>query len=175
MFNVPGARLIRASQTAHIPMRFALSFLFLFSFWWLLSGQTKPLLLGTGVVVCALVALLSTRMGLVDEESHPMSFIPKLVTYAPWLAWQVLQSNWDVTKRVWSPQLKVQPRFFSVPCDLKTEFGRATYANSITLTPGTVTVDTGDAFLIHALHQEAADSLATGDMERRVQRLEGSQ
>ena len=103
-----------------------------------------------------------------------MSVIPKLATYVPWLAWQVLKSNWDVTKRVWSPNLQVQPSFLRVPCDLRTEFCRATYANSITLTPGTVTVDAGDTFLIHALHQEAADSLATGDMERRVQGLEGS-
>ena len=156
-------------------MRFALSFLFLFSFWWLLSGQTAPILLGTGVLVCALVALLSTRMGLVDEESHPMSFLPKLVTYVPWLAMQVIQSNWDVIKCVWAPTIKVQPRFIRIPCDLKTEFGRVTYANSITLTPGTVTVEADETFLIHALHQEAADSLASGDMERRVRTLEGSQ
>ncbi len=156
-------------------MRFALSFLFLLSFWWLLSGQTKPLLLGTGVTVSALVALLSTRMGLVDEESHPMGFVPKLITYVPWLAWQVLQSNWDVTKRVWAPSIKVEPRFIRVPCDLETEFGRVTYANSITMTPGTVTVEADDSFLIHALHQDAADSLKTGDMERRVRSLEGGQ
>ena len=104
-----------------------------------------------------------------------MAFLPKLVTYVPWLAWQVFQSNWDVIKRVCMPGVQVQPRFIRVPCNLKTEFGRVTYANSITLTPGTVTVEAGDTFLIHALHKDAADSLETGDMERRVQVLEGAQ
>lgn len=156
-------------------MRFAISFLSLSAFWWILSGQTKPLLLITGGVVCALVALLSTRMGLADRESQPISFLPKMVTYAPWLLWQVILSNWDVVKLVWTPGLKIAPRVISVPTGLKSGFARTTYANSITLTPGTVTIEAGEEFfLVHALHEDAAAGLESGDMQRRVQVMERS-
>ena len=156
-------------------MRFVISFLSLFTFWWVLSGQTAPLLLATGVVVCALVALLSVQMGLADEESQPISFLPKMVTYVPWLFWQVILSNWDVVKIVWTPGLKIAPSVIAMPVGLKSGFARVTYANSITLTPGTVTIEAGEeTFLIHALHEEAAAVLESGDMYRRVQRLEGA-
>ena len=156
-------------------MRFILHFVFLAVFWWLLSWQTNPFLLKSGFVVCLGVALLSSRMGLVDDESQPFAMLPRLVLFGPWLLWQVVLSNWDVVKRVWTPGLGIAPQIIRVPCALKTGFCRATYANSITLTPGTVTIDTGDeGFLVHALHQEAADGLLTNDMHQRVQRVEGS-
>lgn len=156
-------------------MRFLLHFVTLLAFWWLLSGQTRLYLMGCGVVVCLAVAAVSSRMGLVDDESQPFGSLPRLVLFAPWLFWQVVLSNWDVIKRVWAPKVRVEPRIVRVPVTLKTGFGRATFANSITLTPGTVTIDTGaDGFLVHALHQAAADGVLTGDMHARVQRVEGS-
>jgi multicomponent Na+:H+ antiporter subunit E len=156
-------------------MRFVFSFILLFAFWWLLSGQTNPFLIKSGVVVSALVAYLSVRMGLADEESQPMPVIPRLLLYAPWLFWQVVLSNWDVVKRVWTPGLQIAPHLIRVPCKARTGFGRVTYANSITLTPGTVTVEAGDeTYLVHALHSEAAAGLESGEMHRRVQALEGS-
>lgn len=155
-------------------MRFILHFVTLAGFWWLLSGQTKPFLVGCGVVVCLVTAFMSSRMGLVDEESQPFGMLPRLITFAPWLLWQVVLSNWDVVKRVWTPGLGIEPKIVKAPVALKTGFGRATYANSITLTPGTVTIDTGtDGFLVHALHGDAAEGLLTGDMHARVERVEG--
>ncbi|MDF1801036.1 MAG: Na+/H+ antiporter subunit E [Planctomycetota bacterium] len=156
-------------------MRFLVSFVTLAAFWWLCSGQTAPFLLKSGLVVSLAVAWLSTRMGLVDEESQPLSALPRLALYVPWLLWQVVLSNWDVVRRVWSPGLSIAPAVIEVPCALKTGFGRATYATSITLTPGTVTIETGkDTFLVHALHDEAAAGLENGDMHARLMKVEGS-
>lgn len=156
-------------------MRFTLHFFTLAVLWWLLSGQTAPFLLECGVVVCLAVAWLSSRMRLLDEESQPFQMVPRLVLYAPWLLWQVVLSNWDVVKRVWTPGLGIAPEVIKVPSKLETAFGRVTYANSITLTPGTVTIEVGeDELLVHALHDEAAAGLESGEMHDRVKRVEGS-
>lgn len=156
-------------------MRFILHSITLAVLWWLLSGQTKPFLLQCGVVTILFVTWISGRMRLLDDESQPFRMLPRLLLYAPWLLWQVVLSNWDVVKRVWTPGLGIAPEVIRVPCELKTGFGRVTYANSITLTPGTVTIEAGDGeFLVHALHDEAAAGLETGDMHARVKRVEGS-
>ncbi len=156
-------------------MRFFVTFLSCAAFWWLCSGQTKPFLLKSGLVVCLGVAWLTTRMRLNDEEGQPLAAIPRLVLYTPWLLWQVVLSNWDVVRRVWSPNLDIAPEVVEVPSGLKTAFGRATYANSITLTPGTVTIDAGEeTYLVHALHDGAAAGLETGDMHERIKKVEGS-
>lgn len=156
-------------------MRFILHFLSLAVLWWLLSGQTAPFLLECGVVVCLFTAWISSRMGLVDEESQPYGMLPRVVLFAPWLFWQVVLSNWDVVKRVWTPGLGIAPEIIKVPCEMKTAFGRVTFANSITMTPGTVTIDVGtDEFLVHALHAEAAAGLLDGEMHRRVLKTEGN-
>lgn len=156
-------------------MRFLVSFISFAAFWWLCSGQTSPFLLKSGLVVCLAVAWLTARMGLADEESQPLAMLPRLVRYAPWLFKQVVRSNWDVVRRVWAPRIPIAPQVIEVPCGLQTGFGRATYANSITMTPGTVTIDTGqDTYLVHALHDEAAAGLEQGDMHARVARVEGS-
>jgi len=156
-------------------MRFFVTFLSCAAFWWLCSGQTKPFLLKSGLVVCLGVSWLTTRMGLADEEGQPLAAIPRLVLYAPWLFWQVILSNWDVVKRVWAPGRNIAPKVIEVPSRLETAFGRAIYANSITLTPGTVTIDAGeDTCLVHALHDAAATGLEAGDMHERVMKVEGS-
>lgn len=156
-------------------MRILLHIITLAAFWWLLSGQTKPFLLECGVVTVLVVTWISSRMRLLDEESQPLRMLPRLCLYMPWLLWQVVISNWDVVKRVWTPGLGIAPSVIRVPCELKTGFGRVTYANSITLTPGTVTIEAGQGeFLVHALCDEAATGLLSGEMHTRVQRVENS-
>ena len=76
---------------------------------------------------------------------------------------------------VWSPKLEIAPRMVHIEHQLKTSFGVATYINSITLTPGTITVDVdADEIIVHALTVAAAEDLQTGAMHERIQRLEGS-
>ena len=157
-------------------MRCASLFVCLLIVWVLLSSHWHdPLLLGCGVASCVLVTWLALRLEVLDAEGFPIGPALRLVPYLPWLAWQIVLANLDVARRVWKPRLDISPRFVTVPCRMKTAVGIVTYANSITLTPGTVTVlvDVEDGtFLVHCLTEEAERSLLTGNMHERVKKLE---
>ncbi|MFQ5654632.1 MAG: Na+/H+ antiporter subunit E [Planctomycetota bacterium] len=156
-------------------MRAAVLFVSLLAFWLLLSGQSRPYLLAAGVLCSAFVTWLSTRMGLVDTEGQPLRGIPRFLRYFPWLLWQIVLSNIDVARRVWSPDLPISPRMVEVPRQIRRPLATVVFANSITLTPGTVTVLVGeDTLLVHALTEEAESTLLTGEMQRRVKAIEGS-
>lgn len=143
--------------------------LFLFAIWLLLSGHYTPLLLALGVLSTLLVVLLATRADLIDRETHVVLLKPSMLFYWLWLGREIIKSNIDVTRRILSPGLPISPTLFSVRSGQKTDLGRVTYANSITLVPGTVTVDiNGDVFTVHALTQAAAADLKRGEMNRRV-------
>lgn len=148
----------------------------LFAFYCLLSGQFhNSFLMTVGAVACVGIALLARHMGTDDDEGLPVRYWARTILYAPWLLWQVLLANIDVAKRVWSPELKIQPQMIRVPYKLRTPFGLATYTNSITLTPGTVTVRVGQGVLeVHALTDDAAADLLGGEMHRRVCAVEGT-
>ncbi len=163
-------------------MRIATLFILLLLFWCLLSGETinpwnhdhpiNPQLLIAAVISAVLVLVTSIRMGIVDDEGQPLRVLP-LFTYLPWLAWQILRANIDIARVVWSPRLPIEPEFIELKMELRSALGRATYANSITLTPGTVTVQLdGDKLLVHALTHAAAEELRGGEMERRLQSLD---
>ncbi|MFO7563042.1 MAG: Na+/H+ antiporter subunit E [Enhygromyxa sp.] len=158
-------------------MHSVLLFLSLMAFYVVLSGQIgSAFLMIAGVVSCLGVTLLARRLGIVDDEGVPYRWWWKMLGYAPWLMWQVIVANFEMLKLVWSPKPDIHPRMVIVKHDLRTSFGVATYMNSITLTPGTVTVDVGeDEFLVHCLTKSVADELADGEMHRRVQALEGTQ
>jgi multicomponent Na+:H+ antiporter subunit E len=149
-------------------------FLLLGAFWALLSGQFhNNFLIAAGVLCVTFIVWMSRRMGLLDDEGVPARFYPRALVYLPWLAWQVVLSNWDVFKRIWSKDLAIDPRMAWIPYSTKHAFVTTTYANSITLTPGTVTVSVEDTrMLIHCLAQDTEDGLLTGDMERHCKRLE---
>ena len=144
--------------------------------WVLLSGYWHdPLLLGCGVVSCVLVTCLAVRLKVLDAEGFPIGPALRMVPYLPWLLWQIVLANLDVARRVWKPRLDISPRFVQVPCETKTAVGTVTYANSITLTPGTVTVlvdSEKGTLLVHCLTEEAERSLLTGEMHARVKKLE---
>ncbi|TPV92960.1 MAG: cation transporter [Myxococcales bacterium FL481] len=158
-------------------VRTIMLFVCLEAFYLVLSGQFhNQFLMVAGVIVCAGTTLVARRLGIVDEEGMPYRYWAGTLAYVPYLLWQIVLANWDVFRRVWSPKLKISPRVFRLPHNLRTSYGMVTYANSITLTPGTVTIEVDDdAFLIHALTKEAADDLMSGDMHARVQQLEGSE
>lgn len=146
----------------------------LFGLWLLLSGHYTPLLLGFGVASCALVVLISARMDVVDREGHPIHLGPRALTYWPWLFVEIVKANIDVAKRIVDPKLPISPTMLRVKASQKTEVGRVIYANSITLTPGTVSVELeGDMIEVHALTVEGAEALLEGEMDRRVTAMEG--
>ena len=147
--------------------------LFLFALWLLLSGHYTPLLLLLGVVSTLLVVLLMTRADLIDRETQPVLIKPSVLLYWAWLGREIVKSNIDVSRRILSPSLPISPTIFTLRATQKTELGRVTYANSITLVPGTVTVDVEeDLFTVHALTQEIAADLKRGEMNHRVCEVE---
>lgn len=150
-------------------------FVVLFGFWLLWSGQYTPLLLSFGVASCLFVLLLSRTMNIADEEGAPILLGLRPFSYAPWLIKEIVVSNFDVARRVLDPSLPIRPQMLKVKASQKGDLARVIFANSITLTPGTVSVDIqGDQITIHALSDKAAEFDETGEMDRRVTRLEGA-
>lgn len=147
----------------------------LFAAWLTLSGHFEPLLLGLGVASCAAVVLITRRMDVVDREGQPLHLtLRALSSYWPWLLWEIAKSNIDVARRVVHPKLPISPTLVRLTPTQKSDLGLVIYANSITLTPGTITVDVEPGMLlVHAIAREGAVSLEAGDMDRRVTRMMG--
>lgn len=150
----------------------------LFITWLLLSGEYSlhhGLILALGVVSTVLVVLVGLRMDVVDHEGHPVHLTFRFIGYWVWLAIEIVKANIDVAKRVWSPALAISPTLFQLKTSQPGELGQVIYANSITLTPGTVSISLEDGnILVHAVAREVGEDLATGEMDRRVTRLEAS-
>lgn len=147
----------------------------LFLFWLLLSGFLTPGLMIFGVLTSIAAVAIAARMSAVDEEGHPLALLIGGVTYWPWLIWEIIKSAWTVTKIIVDPALPISPTVVTVTASQKTSSGVNTYANSITLTPGTITVGVdGKELNIHALTQAGAEDLKEGGMDRRVCQFEGS-
>lgn len=146
----------------------------LFGFWLLLSGHYTPLLLSFGVGSCVLVVYLSARMGVVDEEGVPFHLRGRFwVGYLPWLMKEIFVANVAVAKIILDPDLPISPRMVVFTGSQETDLGRAIYANSITLTPGTITTGVqGQEFEIHALTAEDLETNEQDEMDRRCTHVE---
>lgn len=146
----------------------------LFVFWLLLSGYFEPFLITAGAGAAIGVVLLARRMDVIDHEGHPVHLGWRALHYWPWLAKEIVKSAWDVARIVVTPRLPISPRLVRARTSQKTPVGVVTYANSITLTPGTISVEVGSGeILVHALTRESAQGLLEGEMDRRVTRFEG--
>jgi len=139
------------------------------------SGYFKTLLLSFGVMSVIAVILIIRRMESVDGKyESPVILSLRLPLYLSWLTGEIIKSNIDVVKRIWQKEPDISPTIFKVSTDQKTEVFRVLHANSITMTPGTVTMGIeGNVFEVHALTREAADGVREGSMNRQVTRLEG--
>ena len=149
----------------------SIGFLALLSlFWFLLSGHVEPLILGLGVVSVALTFYLSQRMNVIDHESYPLHLSYKMPGFYLYIFGEIIKANIDVVARVlkWNSK-SIKPQMVDIPQSQSTDLGAVIYANSITLTPGTVTIEmSDDKLLVHALSKESADELATGDMSKTI-------
>jgi multicomponent Na+:H+ antiporter subunit E len=146
----------------------------LYLVWLLLSAIFEPLILAFGLVSCLGVVAIAHRMEVIDHEGHPIHLGRKAVGYWPWLALEITKANLDVARRIIDPGLPISPTLVKLKTSQKSELGQVIYANSITLTPGTVSIDVeGDEITVHALSAEAAAELEKGDMDRRVTAMEG--
>ncbi|MGJ8668195.1 MAG: Na+/H+ antiporter subunit E [Oceanococcus sp.] len=141
-------------------------------FWMLLSGHTDSLLLSLGAISCLFTAWLCRRMDIVDHESHPHQIGPFMPRYWALLTLETLKSNWQTALAVLMPG-RVAPVTAYIATPLQQDVVNATLANSITLTPGTLTLDVQkDRMRIHALSAEFMDDLRQGGMIERAKKLD---
>ncbi|HVR71964.1 MAG TPA: Na+/H+ antiporter subunit E [Vicinamibacteria bacterium] len=158
----------------------------LFALWVLLSGKLDALHLLMGAASAAVVAAVTRRLLALPPAIGPGATAPlrpgvvlRFALFLPWLVLQIVQSSFQVAWVILQPRLPIDPRVLRLPTHLPHPLARLTLANSITLTPGTVTLDVdGDEFLVHALNEASAHSLLPGgeegDMQRRIGRVFGA-
>jgi multicomponent Na+:H+ antiporter subunit E len=140
----------------------------LFVFWLVLSGHFEPRLIGFGVGSCALVVYIAMRMDVVDREGLPIHVGGRFWVYFPWLMKEIFVANVHVAKIILDPALPISPILVHYRGSQNTDLGRALYANSITLTPGTITTGVqGDEFEIHSLTWVDVDGREEDEMDRR--------
>ena len=156
-------------------MRVGLLFIVLMAGWLLLSGYYNGLLISLGVISVTFCVLLSHAINASDEEGLPTHIFARLPSYLFWLFGEIIKSNYATAKFILNG--RSDPEIFNVTATQNTAAGIATYANSITLTPGTVTMDINedsakDQFLVHALHADFGEDVRSNDMDRRVTALE---
>lgn len=146
----------------------------LIAFWFAMSDLYKPIVLALGAGSILFVLILSRRMEVADEEGLPMRFGARAILYWPWLAKEIVLSSLRVCRIILSPRMAISPAMAVIPAPQKSTTGRVTYANSITLTPGTLTLALeGDEITVFALTKADLDSLKEGGMSRRASQFEG--
>ena len=139
-------------------------------FWISLSGYFEPLLLGLGLASVALTVFLAKRMNLIDDESYPFHLFSQLPAFFVYIFNEIVKANIDVVKRILTSKgQSISPQLIEIPVPQESDLGRVIYANSITLTPGTVCVALSkDTLTIHALTKKAAQDLAEGSMAKKI-------
>ena len=150
-------------------------FISLLIFWLLLSGFFTAFLMSAGVGCAIAVVWFARRMDVVDAEGHPIHLGPKALIYWPWLLKEVIKSAWDVSKIILHPNLPISPTLVRFKPTQKTDVGLVLHANSITLTPGTITIEAEPhEFLVHGLTRGSAHGVIDSEMDRRVTDCEGN-
>ena len=153
-------------------MKSLILFLILLCLWLLISGYYSFLLIGLGIISCAFCVYVAKRGKLIDDEGLPIFFMPRLLNYLIWLFKEILMSNLATAKVIINGN--VEPETFTVKASQVTDVAKVTYANSITLTPGTVTTKMHkDVFEVHALNADFGNDVRTNKMDRKVTWLEG--
>jgi multicomponent Na+:H+ antiporter subunit E len=145
----------------------------LVGFWLVLSGHYEPLILFFGVLSCLLVTYLAWRMDREDRYLFHIRLTWRLLAYILWLIKEIFRANVAVTRIILDPKLPISPIMVPFRARMKTDLYRVIYANSITLTPGTITTGTeGDVLRIHALTWHDVDGREEDEMEERVCAME---
>lgn len=151
-------------------MRFGLVLAIVLAAYWLsLSGYLDNIMiLSLGGISILLVLGLCIRMKIMDEETVPYLQTPKAISYFVWLFKEIIKANVQVVKAVLSPDLEVSPTIVKVPSTPRSEIGKTMFGNSITLTPGTVSlVMSEDEILVHALLSEMSNPDDFAEMAER--------
>jgi multicomponent Na+:H+ antiporter subunit E len=143
--------------------------------WLLWSGLYKPLLMSLGAFSCVLSVYLANRMGFFRHQQNLLKLLPRLPGYWLWLLKEIIVSSWDVAKIILKPSMPISPTVIVLTSEAKTDVGQVILGNSITLSPGTVTLDLYEGqVMIHCLSSQSAKELQEGEANRRVAALEKS-
>lgn len=149
----------------------------LFAFWFALSGRTDPLFLVTGALTAVGVTAITTRITAVclrpDADHVPIHRIPlalvRAVAFMFWMAGRILVASVQLARIVLSPSMPLDPCSVRFHTDLRSPLARTTLTNSISLVPGTLTVDIeGSEILVHALSPHQVDDLVTGRLQNKI-------
>ncbi|MEF3254422.1 MAG: Na+/H+ antiporter subunit E [Deferribacterales bacterium] len=153
-------------------LRFWATFIIMLGFWFLLSGEYTPLLVAFAIVSSVIVSLLCSELFFPDGKVRLM-LVVKIFVYVPWLFWQIVLSNIQVLKILLKKDLDIDPSMVEFEPKVKSDIGVTLLANSITLTPGTVTIFADkDRFFVHSLDPIFAEGLYEGEMESRILEIE---
>lgn len=157
-------------------MRQVISVIILFGYWLALSGHYEWWLVAFGAVLSVLLIVFCTMKGIGDSEGAPYGMIFRGLVYWPWLMWQILLSGLRVSRLILDPRLPISPALVRVDAKQRTAVGLVSYANSITLTPGTISIEAsekGNCIWVHAIEREGAEGFADDPMNDRVAWFEG--
>lgn len=152
-------------------MRLILIIVALYVYWLALSGHYDTWFVVSGFLISLGVVAFCWAKGITDSEGFPIGLVTHGLFYWPWLAWQILKSGLRVTRIILDPKLPITPTLVRVDALQKTAVGLTTYGNSITLTPGTLTVEAterGRALWVHALERSSAEGFSDDEMNRKV-------
>ena len=141
-----------------------------FALWLLMSGIFEPFIIGLGAASVLLTLFITSRMDAQDGDRVDLLLSPvKYTKYLVWLMLEIARANWAVTKIILARDMPIRQHLFKTPYTQKTDVGQVIFANSITLTPGTITVETEDGhFLVHAVSYSDDDPDALADMDARI-------
>jgi len=140
-------------------------------FWFAMSGLTSPLFLGLSAVSVLATLVLVARLRIIDRDSSPYHRAPQLMIYTVWLVVEIIKANLSVLARVVGLRPSIDPAVVEIRTTARSATGRALFANSITLTPGTVTIDIeGDLLKVHALVRDNAGVDSFGGMDSGASR-----
>ncbi len=157
--------------------RFIILVVALAAVWLALSGYfDKPLLLGFGAASVLFAAFLAHRAKVLDSEGVPLGVFPGILGYMAWLTFEIGKANLIVARQALAVEPKLSPRLFLVPNPPRSTLGKVIFANSITLTPGTVSIDLREGeVLVHGLTDELCDEAGIKAMGARVAKIERGQ
>jgi multicomponent Na+:H+ antiporter subunit E len=154
---------------------YALPLIMLFLFWLILSPNISEQSIFLGLVMSSVVVVYSRDILFTTAEMplYRIKHIANMIQFIGILLIEIVKANIDVAKIVLNPSLPIQPQFIKVPMMLKNDMNKVIFGNSVTLTPGTLTVDiTHDYFVIHALTDDAAKAMDNSFIETWVLRQE---
>lgn len=148
------------------------TFLVMISFWFIFSGVFTPLIVILAIVSGLIVTFLSNDLFFPDKKVN-LKLIIKIFMYVPWLFWQIVLANIQVLKILLRKDLDIDPSMIEFDPKVESDIGLVIFANSITLTPGTVTIFADkNRFFVHTLDPIFADGLDGGEMQSRILEIE---